>query len=141
MINGAAQADAALLVINATKGEFETGLDLGGQTREHTLLLRSMGVQKMIIAVNKMDTVDWSKERFDEIQETMGPFLKKQAGFAAVRFVPVSGLGGENLIKNPDNSHPLMQWYSGPSLIELLGKNTFITLYLYVYTYQSKLIV
>lgn len=81
-----------------------------------------MGVQKMLVAVNKMDTVDWSKNRFDEIQDTIGTFLKKQAGFAAVRFVPVSGLGGENLVKSPESLHPLMQWYEGPSLIELLGK-------------------
>ncbi|KAI6182303.1 hypothetical protein M3Y97_00365400 [Aphelenchoides bicaudatus] len=119
MINGAAQADAALLVINATKGEFESGYDQGGQTREHALLLRSMGVQRMLVAINKMDTVDWSKERFDEIQETIGTFLKKQAGFI-VRFVPVSGLDGVNLVRNPDASHPLMQWYSGPSLVDLL---------------------
>lgn len=109
-------------MINATRGEFETGIDGGGQTREHALLLRSMGVQKILVAVNKLDTVEWSKDRFDEIRETVKTFLKKQAGFAAVRFVPVSGLGGENLIKNPDPSHPLMQWYNGPSLIELLGR-------------------
>lgn len=89
--SGAAQADAALLVINATRGEFESGYDQGGQTREHAILLRSMGVQKMLVAVNKMDTVDWSKERFDEIQETIGTFLKKQAGFGK-RFNEVCSL-------------------------------------------------
>ena len=57
MITGAAQADACVLVINATRGEFETGFDAGGQTREHALLVRSLGVSQLIVAVNKLDTV------------------------------------------------------------------------------------
>lgn len=64
MISGAAQADIALLVISARKGEFETGFEKGGQTREHAMLVRTAGVQRLIVVVNKMDepTVQWSKE-------------------------------------------------------------------------------
>lgn len=65
MISGAAQADVSILVISARKGEFETGFEKGGQTREHIVLVKTAGVQKMIVAINKMDepTVQWSKER------------------------------------------------------------------------------
>jgi len=54
---GASQADCALLVVDATTGEFEAGFDKGGQTREHLLLVRSLGVQQLVVAVNKLDTV------------------------------------------------------------------------------------
>ena len=57
MISGASQADCALLVIDAATGEFEAGFDRGGQTREHLLLVRSLGVSQVIVAVNKLDQV------------------------------------------------------------------------------------
>ena len=67
MITGAAQADAALLVVDATNGEFEAGFDAGGQTREHTMLVRSLGVSQLTVVVNKLDNVKWSQSRYDEI--------------------------------------------------------------------------
>ena len=102
MISGAYQADVAILVVNATRGEFEAGFDQGGQTREHALLVRSLGVSQLIVAVNKLDTVDWSKDRFYEIAEKLGKFLKTQVGFRGsdLTFVPVSGLTGANLISS-----------------------------------------
>lgn len=65
MISGAAQADVAILVISARKGEFEAGFDKGGQTREHIVLVKTAGVSRLIIAINKMDepTVQWDKAR------------------------------------------------------------------------------
>jgi len=65
MISGAAQADVAVLVISARKGEFETGFEKGGQTREHAMLVKTAGVSKLIVVVNKMDdpTVNWDKTR------------------------------------------------------------------------------
>lgn len=65
MITGASQADVGVLVISARKGEFETGFERGGQTREHTMLAKTSGINKMIVAVNKMDdpTVAWDKAR------------------------------------------------------------------------------
>uniref|UniRef100_A0A915K0U9 Tr-type G domain-containing protein n=1 Tax=Romanomermis culicivorax TaxID=13658 RepID=A0A915K0U9_ROMCU len=124
MISGAAEADAAILVINSTTGEFETGFDLGGQTREHTMLVRSLGVNQLVVAVNKLDTVDWSKQRFDDICSKMRGFLK-QTGFSNTIFVPCCGLSGENLIQTPTDDkdgrkHPLMEWYNGPCLLEAI---------------------
>ncbi|GAB1863629.1 HBS1-like protein [Camponotus japonicus] len=118
MITGATQADVALLVVDATRGEFETGFDSGGQTREHALLLRSLGVSQLAVVVNKLDTVNWSKDRFNEIVDKMSVFLK-QAGFKdTVTFVPCSGLSGENIVTKPKEQ--LSNWYTGPTLISVI---------------------
>lgn len=124
MISGATQADVALLVVDATRGEFETGFEQGGQTREHAVLVRSLGVSQLGIVVNKMDTVGWSQERFDEIVGKLRLYLK-QAGFKEndVTYVPCSGLTGENLVKTPTDPN-LTSWYKGPTLISVIGKRS-----------------
>ncbi|GLT87607.1 hypothetical protein SLE2022_056840 [Rubroshorea leprosula] len=78
MISGAAQADIGVLVISDSKGEFETGDERGGQTREHVQFAKTLGVSKLFVVVNKMDdpTVNWSQERYDEIESKMIPFLR-----------------------------------------------------------------
>ncbi|XP_041831034.1 HBS1-like protein isoform X3 [Melanotaenia boesemani] len=118
MITGAAQADVAVLVVDASRGEFEAGFEAGGQTREHALLVRSLGVTQLAVAVNKMDQVNWQQERFKEIISKLGHFLK-QAGFkdSDVFYIPTSGLSGENLATRSSVSQ-LTSWYSGPSLLE-----------------------
>ncbi|XP_046817145.1 protein HBS1 isoform X2 [Vespa crabro] len=119
MITGATQADVALLVVDATRGEFETGFDSGGQTREHALLLRSLGVSQLAVVVNKLDTVNWSKERFNEIVNKMSVFLK-QAGYReTIIFVPCSGLSGENIVTAP-KTEGLSNWYTGPTLVNVI---------------------
>uniref|UniRef100_U5EWS8 Putative translation elongation factor ef-1alpha n=1 Tax=Corethrella appendiculata TaxID=1370023 RepID=U5EWS8_9DIPT len=120
MISGANQADVALLVVDATRGEFETGFEQGGQTREHALLVRSLGVNQLGVVVNKLDTVGWSKERFDEIKKKLQSFLK-QAGFkeSDVVYIPCSGLTGENLVK-PPTEQELTKWYNGPTLLTVI---------------------
>lgn len=122
MITGAGQADVALLVVDATRGEFESGFDFGGQTREHALLVRSLGVSQLAVAVNKLDTSNWSQERFNEITKKLKAFLK-QAGFkdSDVTYVPCSGLTGENLVKPPAEAE-LIKWYSGPCLLDVIDK-------------------
>lgn len=124
MITGAAQADVAVLVVDASRGEFEAGFETGGQTREHGLLVRSLGVTQLAVAVNKMDQVNWQQERFQEITGKLGHFLK-QAGFkeSDVAFIPTSGLSGENLITRSKSSE-LTKWYKGLCLLEQIGKNT-----------------
>jgi peptide chain release factor subunit 3 len=101
MISGAAQADVALLVISARKGEFETGFEKGGQTREHIMLVKTAGVNKVIVVINKMDdhTVNWEKSRYEEIKEKLTPFIRG-AGFhikTDVSWLPVSAYTGANL--------------------------------------------
>lgn len=118
MITGAAQADVAVLVVDASRGEFEAGFETGGQTREHGLLVRSLGVTQLAVAINKMDQVNWQQERFQEITGKLGHFLK-QAGFkeSDVAFIPTSGLSGENLITR-SQSGDLTKWYKGRCLLE-----------------------
>jgi len=101
MIAGAAQADVGILVISARRGEFETGFEKGGQTREHALLAKTLGVVKLIVVINKMDdpTVEWQKERYDECVTKLKPFLRT-CGYAVKRdvcFIPISGLQGANI--------------------------------------------
>merc|ERR1719296_207530 len=94
MIVGASQADIGILVISARKGEFETGFEKGGQTREHALLAKTLGVDKLVLAINKMDdhSVEWAESRYTEIKDKMSPFLKT-SGFKdeQVMFLPLSG--------------------------------------------------
>ncbi|KAF5896722.1 HBS1-like protein isoform X1, partial [Clarias magur] len=118
MITGAAQADVAVLVVDASRGEFEAGFEAGGQTREHALLVRSLGVTQLAIAVNKMDQVNWQQSRFQEITSKLGQFLK-QAGFkdSDVYYVPTSGLSGQNLTTRSSEA-ALSAWYKGPCLLE-----------------------
>ncbi|SJL02172.1 related to Eukaryotic peptide chain release factor GTP-binding subunit [Armillaria ostoyae] len=119
MISGAAQADIAILVISARKGEFETGFEKGGQTREHIMLVKTVGVTKLIIAINKMDdpTVLWDKSRFEEIKEKLTPFVKA-AGFnpkTDITFIPVSAYTGLNLKDSvPKSTCP---WWTGTSFL------------------------
>lgn len=122
MITGATQADVALLVVDATRGEFETGFESGGQTREHALLVRSLGVNQLGVVINKLDTVSWSQDRFQEIVTKLGAFLK-QAGFREgdIEYVPCSGLTGENLA-SPSQEPALVSWYSGPCLLDVIDK-------------------
>ncbi|KAK7358162.1 hypothetical protein VNO77_00085 [Canavalia gladiata] len=122
MISGASQADIGVLVISARKGEFETGYERGGQTREHVQLAKTLGVAKLLVVVNKMDdpTVQWSKERYDEIESKMVPFLK-QSGYNVkkdVLFLPISGLIGTNIKTKVDKS--TCPWWNGPCLFEAL---------------------
>lgn len=120
MIGGAAQADVAILVISARRGEFETGFERGGQTREHAVLVKTAGVQRLIVVVNKMDdpSVGWDKERFDEIVSKLSPFLRA-SGFnpkTDVIFIPVSAFSGANLKEKSSDC----AWYEGPPLLTYL---------------------
>ncbi|KAF8528930.1 P-loop containing nucleoside triphosphate hydrolase protein [Hysterangium stoloniferum] len=120
MISGASQADCALLVVDASTGEFEAGFQRGGQTKEHLLLVRSLGVSQVVVAVNKLDQVNWDDSRYTEIVEDLRPFLL-QSGFlpSKTKFVPVSAMMGINLNKRAKES---IQWYEGPTLVDLIDQ-------------------
>ena len=122
MITGAAQADFAILVIDSTPGGFETGFANGGQTKEHLILARSLGVEQVIVVVNKLDSIGWSKERYDSIVAQLDDFMR-QIGFQTqdgshVFYIPASGLQGENLITKSGS----ISWYDGLSVVERIDK-------------------
>lgn len=118
MITGAGCADVALLLVPAEAGGFETAVARGdhstgevqGQTRQHARLLGLLGIEKLIVGVNKMDSCNWSEQRFNEIKEEMTKMIT-QAGFKPkqVPFIPYSGFAGENLVEKSDK----MPWYKG----------------------------
>ncbi|KAL2021285.1 hypothetical protein VTK56DRAFT_7364 [Thermocarpiscus australiensis] len=122
MIGGASQADVGILVISARKGEYETGFEKGGQTREHAMLAKTQGVNKLVVVINKMDdpTVNWSKERYIECTTKLQQFLKA-TGYnlkTDVFFMPIAAqqtMGIKDRI--PKDVCP---WYDGPSLLEYL---------------------
>lgn len=119
MITGAAQADAAVLVLNSIEGEFEVGFTDDGQTKEHVLLAKALGVNSLIVAVNKMDQIGWSQERYQFICDTVAPYLRKSGfGKDRVSFLPISGYTGDNLAEV--KASELAAWYSGPSLLTLI---------------------
>lgn len=142
MISGASQADCALLVVDASTGEFEAGFERGGQTREHLILARSLGVAQVIVAINKLDQVcpsirlepvdnslnlnqvHWEKDRYDEICALLRPFLV-QSGFhpSKTKFVPVGAMLGINLLTcEGDDAKQLLEWYNGPTLVDFLSR-------------------
>jgi len=122
MIGGASQADVGVLVISARKGEYETGFEKGGQTREHAMLAKTQGVNKLVIVVNKMDdpTVEWSEDRYKECTTKLVQFLKG-VGYnpkTDIAMMPVSAQTFTGIKERvPKNLAP---WYDGPSLLEYL---------------------
>ncbi|MHA2503254.1 MAG: translation elongation factor EF-1 subunit alpha [Candidatus Kariarchaeaceae archaeon] len=118
MITGTSQADAALLVVSAEKGGFEAGISDQGQTKEHALLAKTLGVGQLVVVVNKMDTVDYSQDRFNEIKDELSRVLVENQQMAwdldKVPFIPVSGIEGDNLKDKSDK----MSWYDGPTILQ-----------------------
>ncbi|MCO5581301.1 hypothetical protein L7F22_035180 [Adiantum nelumboides] len=120
MISAASQADAAVVVVDASTGAFEAGMEGEGQgvgqTKEHTQLVRSFGVEQIVVAGNKMDAVGYSEDRFNAIKATLRPFFRhcgfKDSGF---RWIPLSAMENENMVAQPANEE-LKLWYRGPSL-------------------------
>ena len=122
MIAGAAQADVGVLVISARKGEFETGFEGGGQTREHVVLAKTLGIKRLIVLINKMDdpTVAWQELRFKECLQGLRPFLRN-SGYnleTDISFIPVSGQHGHNLKTHTTAKE--CSWYSGPTFLDFI---------------------
>lgn len=119
MITGTAQADAAVVIIDATRGGFESGIAELGQTREHILLAYTLGIKQFIVAVNKMDhnTVEYSEARFDEIRGEMTRYMGS-IGIKPeqITFVPISGFAGDNMTE----ASPNLKWWKGKTLIDTI---------------------
>ncbi|KAI1676193.1 Eukaryotic peptide chain release factor GTP-binding protein [Pyrenophora tritici-repentis] len=122
MISGASQADVGILVISGRKGEYETGFEKGGQTREHAMLAKTQGVNKILIVVNKMDdpTVEWSEDRFKECTTKVVAFLKG-LGYNPKTDISMMPVSAQTFTGIKDRvPKELAPWYDGPSLLEYL---------------------
>jgi bifunctional enzyme CysN/CysC len=108
MVTGASTADLAVILVDARKGVLT-------QTRRHAYLVALMGIRHAVLAVNKMDLVDWSRERFEDISAEFSEFARG-VGLSDVLAVPISGLKGDNIA----SKSALTPWYAGPSLIKHL---------------------
>ncbi len=115
MITGASEADCAVLVLSAKEGETDTAVAPGGQAREHAFLLKTLGVDQLIVAINKMDDSNYSQDAFNAAKEK-GEKLIRSVGYKIdqVPFIPVSGWKGDNLVKKSEN----MSWYNGKTLLQ-----------------------
>ena len=110
MITGASQADAALLVVAAPDGPME-------QTKEHVFLLRTLGVNQLIIGINKMDMVKYSEERYNEVVKEITNLIKI-VGYkpADIHFIPMSAFVGDNIASKSEKT----PWYKGVTLLQAL---------------------
>lgn len=108
MVTGASTADAAILMVDARHGILT-------QTRRHSFLMSLIGMRHIVVAINKMDLVDYSKARFDQIAEEYRAFAK-QLGLENITFIPMSALKGDNVIE----PSPQMPWYHGTTLMGFL---------------------
>merc|ERR1711907_4983 len=107
MITGTSKADVAILMIAARKNEFEAGWGAEGSTKEHMTLASTLGVKKLIVCLNKMDGAGYKQERFDEVRKEVKEWLEKKGIYKKAKFIPISGLQGDNLIEKSTN----MPWY------------------------------
>ncbi len=121
MITGASEADASILVVSVKPGETEAATEPGGQAREHAFLSRTLGVGQIVVALNKMDDVNYGEARYNEVKGIVEKMLK-MVGYntSKVSFIPVSAWKGDNLVKKSEN----MAWYKGSTLAEALDSFT-----------------
>jgi len=116
MVTGASTAHAAIILVDATRVTFENGQAvLLPQTKRHSAIVKLLGLQHVIVAINKMDLVEYSETRFNEIRDAYVQ-LAQQLGLSGVRFVPVSALKGDNIVRASER----MPWYAGEALLDVL---------------------
>jgi bifunctional enzyme CysN/CysC len=116
MVTGASSADVAVILLDARKGVLE-------QSKRHAFISALLGIPKLVVAVNKMDLVDYSQERFEEVVaefESFAPNLREGGRRAGdqyeIIYMPISALNGANVVERSER----MPWYDGPVLLELL---------------------
>jgi bifunctional enzyme CysN/CysC/sulfate adenylyltransferase subunit 1 len=106
MVTGASTANLSIVLVDARQGVIE-------QSRRHTFIAGLLGIPHLVIAVNKMDLVGWSEDRFLEVREQFEDFLPVLDVFRDVKFIPMSALMGDNVVDSSKN----MPWYQGPALL------------------------
>jgi bifunctional enzyme CysN/CysC len=108
MVTGASTADVAVILVDARKGVLT-------QTRRHSFLVSLLGITRVVVAINKMDLVDWSHEVFAAIEEEYREFAHR-IGLEDITFIPLSALTGDNVVAPSEHMH----WYHGPTLLGFL---------------------
>jgi bifunctional enzyme CysN/CysC/sulfate adenylyltransferase subunit 1 len=106
MVTGASTANLSIVLVDARQGVIE-------QTRRHTFIAATLGIPHIVFAINKMDLVGWSEERFLEIRQEIESFLPRLDIFRDVKFIPISALNGDNVVEASKHT----PWYPGPSLL------------------------
>lgn len=109
MATGASTCDLSILLIDARKGVLD-------QTRRHSYISTLLGIKHLVVAVNKMDLVDFQEQVFEDIRQDYLDFASQLPDDLDIRFVPLSALTGDNVASNSEN----MPWYTGPTLLEIL---------------------
>lgn len=106
MVTGASTANLSIVLVDARQGVIE-------QTRRHTFIAALLGIPHLVIAINKMDLVDWSEVHYQKIRREVEGFLPKLNAFRDVKFIPISALNGDNVVERSTR----MPWYPGPTLL------------------------
>ncbi|UCE98996.1 MAG: 50S ribosome-binding GTPase [Planctomycetota bacterium] len=106
MITGASQAEAAVLIIDVVEGVKE-------QTKRHSYMLSMLGLEQVVVVLNKMDLVDFSQERFDAVRKDAGAWLKS-INIEPIFYIPISAIRGDNIATKSDS----LGWYTGPTFLE-----------------------
>jgi sulfate adenylyltransferase large subunit len=109
MVTGASTADVSVVLIDARRGVLE-------QSKRHAFISALLGIPEMVVAINKMDLVDYSRERYEELVEEFAGFAEKLSGVEQTSYIPMSALNGDNVVERSQR----MPWYDGPVLVELL---------------------
>jgi len=108
MITGASQAEAAVLIVDVNEGVQE-------QTRRHSYMLSMLGLQQVVVVMNKMDLVEYSKERFNSVKDDVEKWLKS-INVEPLLYIPISAINGENIVKKSEK----LPWYSGKTFLQSL---------------------
>ncbi|MDN3679049.1 sulfate adenylyltransferase subunit CysN [Vibrio tapetis subsp. quintayensis] len=111
MATGASTCDVAVILVDARKGILD-------QTRRHSFISSLVGIRHFIVAVNKMDLVDYSQDRYEQIEREYKEFSQKLEGDINIQLLPISALEGDNVV----DLSPRTSWYQGPTMLELLEK-------------------
>ncbi|HEY4895017.1 MAG TPA: GTP-binding protein [Solirubrobacteraceae bacterium] len=109
MVTGASTADVSVVLIDARRGVLE-------QSKRHAFISALLGIPEMVVAINKMDLVDYSQERYEELVAEFGGFAEKLSGVKHISYIPMSALNGDNVVDRSVH----MPWYDGPVLLDLL---------------------
>jgi bifunctional enzyme CysN/CysC len=109
MVTGASTADVSVVLIDARRGVLE-------QSKRHAFISALLGIPEMVVAINKMDLVEYSQERYEELVEEFEGFATKLTGVTNITYIPMSALEGDNVVSRSQE----MPWYEGPVLLDLL---------------------